>query len=484
MHHFQLQLPYVEILLMVATQPIATNKDSTTVKAACHEVAFNDKLAAAFKQKIDGLAAKKSQLLKEAEALDAAACLATDHKTKKATRMLASIGSSRAAATEANADAVKQLKASIETLKRRNAQLMAAIAFNTKGDLTISHDASAQKSDLIGGAGAKSCSVTITQPPKNEHGCQSSLVNDPAINDDVNNVQNLDSYQAIHDKAFQLTDIAADIGNKGDYGSATPATHNKKIACVDTGDRSNKLGSVAKGIILTNFARKADWNTPTKNTIKSKGDGTDCEDDQDSDKKAFVTAKAAGYAICNGRRQTVTEPETLSQLTMDALKEQKDVQEAAMLITAGPTAELPDTDKQKEAVVALVGEGKTTVHDKFLKDMEANKLDFKIGSKHVNKGIASISVTEDYARPIGFCLGDQYRKEKAQKKVESVTAATPEKNKEYKGETDEGKCNNKDGCEFKDGKCEAKVTTTKTQTLPEAILLSLTRPLFGLQFCF
>nr|AGH59931.1 variant surface glycoprotein 762 [Trypanosoma brucei] len=475
MHHFQLQLSYVAILLMVAAPTVATNKDSKAVTTACHEVAFNDKLAAAFKQKIDGLATKQSQLLKEAEALDAAACLATDRKTKTAARMLASIGRSRAAATEANANTVKQLQTSIKTLKRRNAQLMAAIAFNTKGDLTISHDASAQKSDLIGGAGAKSCSVTITQPPKNEHGCQGATDTDKALAVDADNILNLDSYQAIPDKDFQLTDITADIGNKGDYGSATPATHNKKIACVDTGDRSNELGSVAKGIILTNFARKADWNKPTKNTIKSKGDGTDCEDDQDSDKKAFVTAKAAGYAICNGRRQTVTEPETLSQLTMDALKEQKDVQEAAMLITAGPTEELPDTGKQKEAVVALVGEGKTTVNDKFLKDMEANKLDFKIGSKHVNKGIASISVTKDYARAIGFCLGDQYRKEKAQKKVESVTAATPEKNKECKGETDEGKCNNKYGCEFKDRKWKLKEggkvkSDEKTKNNIEAIL--------------
>nr|AGH60736.1 variant surface glycoprotein 1827 [Trypanosoma brucei] len=278
MHHFQLQLSYVAILLMVAAPTVATNKDSKAVTTACHEVAFNDKLAAAFKQKIDGLATKQSQLLKEAEALDAAACLATDHKTKTATRMLASIGRSRAAATEANADAVKQLKASVETLKRRNAQLMAKIAFNSKGTFTVAHDASTQAVNLIGGGGAKSCSVTITQPPKNEHGCQPSLTTDPAINQDVSNIQNLESYQAIPDKAFQLTDVTADIGNIGDYSTATTANHDSRIACVDTADTARGLGSVAKGIILTNFARKADWNTPTKNTIKRKGDGTDCED--------------------------------------------------------------------------------------------------------------------------------------------------------------------------------------------------------------
>ncbi|SCU67886.1 variant surface glycoprotein (VSG, atypical), putative [Trypanosoma equiperdum] len=447
------------VLLLTWIVHTGSSKTSTAIKNPCQEAAFNTKVIRTLKRRIEAVETSTKSLEKEAAALNLAACISSEKVFSTAATLLAGICRNRISeARTQNAANTQTLMKSISTLEKRNAQLMAAIAFAKSGKFTVTHSAdnAGGKTNLIGTGSSKTCSVSITHAPANEHSCPDTPEDDADLEADINDLQKLETYNTVPDSAFSLSGITADVGSKGDYGSATIVTHNDGIACVRSGDDSATLSGITVGIVVKNIGRASPWAQPTATKIGGSPASSPCQQEDSIDKKAFVTSKQAAYAICTARSIALNTPAPLSTQTLDSLQGAADVKETVVLVTNGPTEKLPDDNAQKEAVKLLIGEGKTTVHDKFLKDLEANKLDFKIGSKHIKKGIVSISDTEDYARATSFCLGLQYRTAKMQKKEASPVPATAEKTKHCKGETDKEKCDNKDGCEYENGECKAK----------------------------
>nr|APD75236.1 variant surface glycoprotein 1125.5084 [Trypanosoma brucei] len=374
------------VLLLTWIVSTGSSKTSTTIKNPCQEAAFNTKVIRTLKRRIEDVEETTKTLEKEAAQLELAACISNDKVFSTAAKLLAGICRNRTSeARTQNAANTQTLLQSIGTLKKRNAQLMAVLAFAKSGKFTVTHSAdnAGGKTNLIGTGSSKTCSVSITHAPANEHSCPDTPEDDADLEADINDLQKLETYNTVPDSAFSLSGITADVGSKGNYGGSTIAHKADNSACVQNTDTATALTSVTIGIILTNIARASPWATQTATKIAPGPSNEPCQAEEDADKKAFVTSKQAAYAICTARSIALNTPAPLSTQTLDSLQGAADVKETVVLVTNGPTEKLPDDNAQKEAVKLLIGEGKTTVHDKFLKDLETNKLDFKIGSKHI-----------------------------------------------------------------------------------------------------
>nr|AGQ49918.1 variant surface glycoprotein [Trypanosoma brucei]ARB51400.1 variant surface glycoprotein [Trypanosoma brucei] len=434
-----------------------TATDSTTVQDPCQEIVFNRQLAASLEARVVAAQARRAQLSEEAAAFLLAGCRQADDRTKTAYTLLAAIAGQRAnkISGELNAKAAT-LQTAAATLRTRADQLQAALAHKTADSATLTHKTASAALNVMNSGTSKTCAVDISTTATNAHGCDVSSEQKAAITKDVEQIQKLTSYQATPDAAFALAELTATLEAAGNVGGQTVAISKGSKACGHTGDNNNEPSAVTVGFRLAKVTQGITWKTATKNKIKQGANEQTCEEDSKPEQHAFVSRKSAAFAICTARTITISMSQLLSDQKLNQLSDDPDVKTAASLVALGPSETAATDEAQRSAVKALLGEGEQTVHAKYLKGLEDNKMDFKIGTKAVKTGVISASTSSDFALAMGFCLGDQYRKQKAQKKVESNTETIPEKNKECKAETEQEKCNEKDGCEFKDGKCKLK----------------------------
>nr|ARB50600.1 variant surface glycoprotein [Trypanosoma brucei] len=455
-------LNLVASLLVFFASMKETASDSTNIKSPCQEIAFNRKLAAKLENRVVAAQQRRIKLSDEASAFHLAGCQQLGSAAKQAYNLLASIAIARSNKVGAELGRkAEPLLTAAQRLRKRADQLEAALGWKTPSSFTLIHTKGTEDANLLSTGSGKSCDVAITSTAANAHGCPTPIENEEKIDADVDSIATLTSYQATPDAAFAISDLTATLGAKGNIGGITTTASQDKKACGTTGDDSNNVGAVNIGFRLATLTQGKTWKTTTKNVIKQGGKGETCEDEQTPEKNAFVSLKSVAFAICNARSITIDMPQLLSDQKLNQLQEDADVKTAAILVSSGQSETTPSDEAQKSAVKAILGEGEETVHKKYLKGLEDNKMDFKIGTKVVKTGVISASTSSDFALAMGFCLGDQYRKEKAQKKVELNTQTIPEKNKECKGETDKDKCNNNNGCEFKDGEGKTRVTETE-----------------------
>nr|APD73153.1 variant surface glycoprotein 1125.342 [Trypanosoma brucei] len=433
--------------------------DSTNIKNPCQEIVFNRKLAANLENRVVAAQQRRIKLSDEASAFHLAGCQQLGSAAKQAYDLLASIAIARSNKVGAELGRkAEPLLTAAQRLRKRADQLEAALGWKTPSSFTLIHTKGTEDANLLSSGSGKSCDVAITATPSKQHGCPTDIEDEAKIDADVSNIASLTSYKATPDSAFTISDLTGKLGAKGNIAGITTTPIQDKKACGTTGDDSNNVDAVNIGFRLATLTQSITWKTTTKNVIKQGTDGTVCEEDKTPEKHAFVSRKSVAFAICSARTPTIDIPQLLSDQKLNQLQEDADVKAAAILVSLGPSESAPSDNAQKSAVKAILGEGEETVHKKYLKGLEDNKMDFKIGTKAVKTGVISASTSSDFALAIGICLGDQYRKEIAEKKVESNTETIPEKNKECKGETDKDKCNKKDGCEFKDGECKTRVS--------------------------
>nr|AGH61171.1 variant surface glycoprotein 613 [Trypanosoma brucei] len=441
----------------------AHGKNSLTITQPCEEVDFNRKVVAAFRTKLTDAQRRLEELESDGAALTLASCLATDPATATTANLLAALSRTKANRLRASIEASKStLEKAIETLQARTAQVLAATNYNASPDLKLEHDATTQDVNRIAGGSAKTCDVTATQEPRNRHGCSVDEQKAAEISKDVAELNSLQSYKATPDEAFYLTKLKALLATKGTYGTASTAKTTDGKACSETSGASAQAATNV--VTLTGISRQASWQTTTVNTMKAPEMVTNCEDDSEANTKAFISLKAAAYAICSGRQATIALPSRVATEQIKNLQEDTDVQELATLITTGPSAADPGAEAKNKAVQQLLGDETQTVHEKYLKNLQDRQLEFKIGGKDVKGGVVTLSNHADYSKAVGFCLGLKYRTAKMQKKEASPISATAKTTKECKGETDKDKCNEKNGCEFKDGECKAKEGLKATET--------------------
>nr|AGH60320.1 variant surface glycoprotein 1388 [Trypanosoma brucei] len=396
----------------------ATATDSTNIKSPCQEIAFNRKRAAKLESRVATEQQRRHKLYDEASAFHLAGCQQSDNSAKTAYELLASIAIARSnkVAAELGRKA-KPLLTAAKTLRKPADQLEAALSWKTPGSFTLTHSEGTQDANLLSATSGKSCDVVITATAENAHGCGTQVKDERQIDEDVNNIATLSSYKTTPDTAFAISGLKATMGAKGAISGITTTASQDKKACGNTGDNNTPVTAVTVGFRLATPTQGVAWKTTTTNAIKQGTDGKTCEKDTTPEKHAFVSRKSAAFAICNARTITISMSQLLSDQKLNQLQNDADVKTAAILVSSGQSETAPSDEAQRSAVKAILGEGEETVHKKYLKGLEDNKMDFKIGTKAVKTGVISASTSSDFALAMGICLGDQYRKEKAQKKV-------------------------------------------------------------------
>ncbi|EAN78984.1 variant surface glycoprotein (VSG), putative, partial [Trypanosoma brucei brucei TREU927] len=126
----------------------------------------------------------------------------------------------------------------------------------------------------------------------------------------------------------------------------------------------------------------------------------------------------------------------------------------------------PEDAIEAKALIEFVdktyGESNEKFKEMFVTPLTTAKAAIRLNEKTEPKEIANMVSVEDRAAAISHNEGMRNAKElEADKKNTVATPATDlaKKSEDCKGEKDETKCNNKGGCEFKDGECKIKVTT-------------------------
>nr|APD73970.1 variant surface glycoprotein 1125.2088 [Trypanosoma brucei] len=151
---------------------------------------------------------------------------------------------------------------------------------------------------------------------------------------------------------------------------------------------------------------------------------------------------------------------------------------------ADPTAG-DDSSKIKEFIKNAYGSSNTDFVTGFITNADDAPVPVRSAGEKGEQAIKTISTPEARLAALSHLEAERTAREVVAKTA-GAGAALPQKSEDCKDEKDETKCNKKYGCEFKNGNCEAKVTTktgTTTNTTvsnsfeTKALLLFLFLPL-------
>nr|APD73232.1 variant surface glycoprotein 1125.463 [Trypanosoma brucei] len=120
-------------------------------------------------------------------------------------------------------------------------------------------------------------------------------------------------------------------------------------------------------------------------------------------------------------------------------------------------------DALKKYVKTAYGEDNTKFTDKFIRRLSQIKPTVrKDKTSDATKSVEELAGNVDAAAAAAHAEGERIKREiEAGKMSATIATVDSKKAEECKGETDETKCNKKDGCEFKDGECKTRVTETE-----------------------
>nr|APD73975.1 variant surface glycoprotein 1125.2099 [Trypanosoma brucei] len=158
---------------------------------------------------------------------------------------------------------------------------------------------------------------------------------------------------------------------------------------------------------------------------------------------------------------------------------------AATCLVQFQSLEDPNKSPENKALVAFLeaayGKNSDDFSKKFKNSVEKKKVKVYKDSKVKEEEIDNIQTGSEEQDALSRIAGRKAAEQAAAASEGATTPATDlsKKREECKGETDETKCNNKNGCEFKEGECKSKVvTTTSTNTAGSNTFVLNKAPLF------
>nr|APD73813.1 variant surface glycoprotein 1125.1651 [Trypanosoma brucei] len=189
------------------------------------------------------------------------------------------------------------------------------------------------------------------------------------------------------------------------------------------------------------------------------GEQDNCADDGSEKAKELMTTKKTAATLCSARKLRLQTPPTMATLTVGHLKADRSFKNIIRLLL-GTATDKDDDDKQVRAAVnRLFRTDSDNLGEKFITKLSEISIKYKLsGADTTVKGDA-ISAATPIGSHITYCIERNQKALSAQVSAENPAVGSKQ-TKDCKGETDEGKCNKKDGCEYKDGECKAKATTT------------------------
>nr|APD74728.1 variant surface glycoprotein 1125.4201 [Trypanosoma brucei] len=304
----------------------------------------------------------------------------------------------------------------------------------------------------------KTCTVTVTNPAKAGKLCDGDNGDDLALKQGLVELKETTELLLTADAEFDKLVSKALLHARG--------TCSNIAAAADTGNfcsqsNSDTLATAQNAVALQTLSLET-IKEPTTQPL-TQGTANNCVDDSSEKDKELLTTKKTAATLCNVRNLRLQVPATVATLTVGQPKADSSLKNIIRLLL-GTAADKDDDDKQAHtAVNRLFGSDTDNLGEKFITKLSEITIKYKpSGADTTVKGDA-ISAATPIGSHIAYCIERNQKALSAQ-----VSAETPpvgsKQTEDCKGETDEGKCSKKDGCEYKDGECKVKVTTTTEKT--------------------
>nr|AGH59858.1 variant surface glycoprotein 492 [Trypanosoma brucei] len=300
----------------------------------------------------------------------------------------------------------------------------------------------------------KTCTVTVTNNAKSGKLCEGDNSDDLALKQGLEELTSTDELKLTPDSEFDKLVSKALIHAHGTCSNIAQATTTGNFCSASASDTLQDATNAVGLQTLT-----LETLTPPAAQQMTDQPANNCVDDGSEKSKELMTTKKTAATLCNARKLRLQTPPTMATLTVGQLKADSSFKNIIRLLL-GTAADKDDDDKQAHAAVnRLFGSDSDNLGEKFINKLSEITIKYKLsGADTTVKGDA-ISAATPIGSHIAYCIERNQKALRAQVSAENPPASSKQA-EDCKGETDEGKCSKKDGCEYKDGECKAKATTT------------------------
>nr|APD73988.1 variant surface glycoprotein 1125.2116 [Trypanosoma brucei] len=308
------------------------------------------------------------------------------------------------------------------------------------------------------GGNAATCVAYANAKLATQDLCPQDSRTDAKIKEAARKTAQLTKLPLTPDDAFTFTNYKITIAWHGTAASIKHALTGNDVGCGSvTGGGSATASLSGTGthyVGITGISREETATKPTEQTIATqalpRSHGGTSSDMPSSDR--LVTAAATVDAIRQIKALKFPTTAPLQDDTIAELSNDADSQKAAWLVTAGKATTTQTPEALKKEVENLLGHKTKTVKELFLNTLSNTKLPNAPNDDTLKQALPAIAAGDDYATALAFCHGMNAK----QVQIKTVTT-TDSQVSECKG-TKEDDCD-KEKCEFKEGKCQAKVIT-------------------------
>nr|APD73826.1 variant surface glycoprotein 1125.1669 [Trypanosoma brucei] len=454
-------IPFFFLVAVVSTIAITStgaqvapgyDKAGNSVSDLCGELRYNMGLTKIFESEADGILRQVQQNTAEAAAYKVAALAANSHSTKLGLTALAirkqDILQSKLA--DAITTAGKK-RTAVSALAARQARLITLRQLQLAKPVlgTVNHESNGDT--YMKGSSTTGIKMDLTLQPTAASNCSTQNLDDNngPKQSEISHAT-ITKMKMLPDTAFEQPTINLQVGMKGSPSSGNANRYGKPGIALDGTDTCSThcLGAAAA------LKTAADAAMQDQDLFAESGKRTACKTHNTNKQWYSISAEATLDAVCQASTANF-EPSSLA-LTNDisALKQDAELAKLLLLLQGKNSKEALEKASKPEAVVLeFLGSSQQAFDEAFVKFATENEQTFNIGGTEIKGTFLKIVQSSDAGKVLAYLTSKN-----TQKATETTSKPIQEKpaNDKCKAIEDKEKCNNKDGCELKDGECKAK----------------------------
>ncbi|SCU65846.1 uncharacterized protein TEOVI_000865700 [Trypanosoma equiperdum] len=448
-------------VLSFQPQPAAAADEAVSaVTDVCDEIIFLEELKQHFNQQITTAETRVHELASQTLQLTAAAVKQGSGSSARAFWALAALAGTR---LQKQIVVAKQARtgdvgAAALAIADRIAQLKIAATATDKALGTIAATAHAADATTFGASG-HDCTSTVQTSRSNYRACKEKSNDKGNLDKAAQHLTSMTQYKGLSTDVFKPPAITITIATKGTPQSITTASgdHCHDNSGAGKNDRTNALG--IKSIEFS--AISGEVTTISFSGQKATDDGCPTVPSDEADEVA-ITANKLANLICKARKSTITNEETIKPTTVANLQSDPTMRDIAALLENREKAAAKEISNEndkakKEAVSVLFGPQTADIGPLYLQKLGEKDVDYKLAGKEVKGSLKDLVDRGDFGITLSFFM--EHNKQTPCQASNTEPPKALRDSESCKIEKDKDKCNDKDGCEFKDGECKVKVTT-------------------------
>nr|APD73105.1 variant surface glycoprotein 1125.275 [Trypanosoma brucei] len=445
-------------VLSFQLQPAAANDEAVNaVTDICSEIVFLEELKHHFDQQITTAETRVHELASQTLQLTAAAVKQGSGSSARAFWALVALSGTRlqkqiVVAKQARKGAISKATLAIAD---RLAQLKIAATATGKTLGAIAATAHAGDATTFGASGHE-CTSTVQTRRGDYRSCKAKADNKGALAQAAQQLTSMTQYIGVATDIFRPPQLTVVIAAKG---TPTSVTQNSGDHCHDATGNSRPARSHALGIKSIEFsAISGEVTTISFSGPQATDDGCPTVPSDEADEVA-ITANKLANLICKARKSTITNEETIKPTTVANLQSDPTMQDIAALLENREKAAAKEISNEndkakKEAVSVLFGPQTADIGPLYLHKLGEKDVDYKLAGKEVKGSLKDLVDRGDFGITLSFFM--EHNKQTPCQASNTEPPKALRDSESCKIEKDKDKCNDKDGCEFKDGECKVK----------------------------